>query len=453
MIDESCYYTIGDLRWLLWEDANYIPPIINEAYFGRKPVAKMQEALSDVCAAVREDPYVVLNGSNVARKLEKTICETFGFNSCSIYWSNRPGELFPLASGACTFVQSIGFKFDDNKAYAESRFKDGYYDHNHELDVIIVINQIYIVDGGLTDEEVMAVLLHEIGHNFDHTMWKIFGEWLRLAKRIRSIVKLVMMGFYNDAINTALGTALGTLLGSTKIGREIAVYIMNIDNVIMDVIPPLGYIARKIGRPITPIIKLFQNFKRISDDIRWYTSSASNLAIDLAFVPIEYISSTPTRKGEQYADRFAATYGYAKEQMSGLDKLQKYTIVQDGPFHNTILAPFYDLMLMRYDMLAAAYGDHGSNQQRAIWMMKKLDDDMKESGLTPAQKKIILKERDRLAEFYDDYVNEDVEVRNVFTQTFRKMMDSWYNGKPYILFPNLEAVIDSIKGNKDDAKE
>ena len=451
MIDESCYYTIGDLRLLLYEDANYTPPIINEAYLGRAPVAKMQAALSEVCTTVRNDPYVNLNGTNVAKKLETAICDTFGFNSCSIYWSNRPGDMFPLASGACTIVQSVGFNFSEIDRFDDKNFKNGYYDTNHTLDVIIIFNSVYIADAGLTDEEVMAVLLHEIGHNFDHTLWRIFDDWFRVAKGVYHTVRLAMLGAYASAVGAGLGTILGIVLKSSKTGREIATYATNIDNVIMDLIPPIGYIARCIGRPLTPIIKLFRNVKGAVNKVRRLGTNTVDTVMSIALMPIRYITSTPTRKSEQYADRFAATYGYSAEQLSGLNKLVKYMVVQDGPFNDSLLAPFYDLLMLRYDILSALYGDHGNNQQRAIWMMTKLDNDLKESGLTAAQKKIILKERDRMTAFYDEYVNADVNVRNVFTQTFRKMMDSWYNGKPYILLPNLESAISELQKETGEA--
>ena len=135
----------------------------------------------------------------------------------------------------------------------------------------------------------------------------------------------------------------------------------------------------------------------------------------LAFTPFAYIRNLYMRKGEVYADSFAASYGYSAELVSGLEKLNVY-MYQDKNAENTFLAPFYDLMMLEADIINTLSGGHGSTQQRSLRMVDKLDKDLEQSNLNAADKAAIKKEKERLLATYGKFMNCDEQVRGVLTE-------------------------------------
>ena len=67
--------------------------------------------------------------------------------------------------------------------------------------------------------------------------------------------------------------------------------------------------------------------------------------------------------------------------------------------------------------------------------MDKFDQDLKAADLTPADRAAILKEKERVEKFYNEFISNDAQHNGIFTSIFRDIVNAWYNGKPYGIVP------------------
>lgn len=428
-------FNIGELRatylgnGMQYDDPNRIMTLeeattmfaLDEAFLGKRPVAKIQAAMDNIYKLVMADPKINLNASPQKRLLENAFCDVFGFASCSIYWANRPGMGMATGSpGPCTMPQckilhqsTVSFKYGTNQK--------GFYDERHELRVYINTDQTLFTEAGLSSEEMLAVLLHEVGHNFDYSVWTLVGQWYSV---IEDIVDIITAPTSKQGLSNAINLTIK--LGAQEFGGGVVQALMNLDDMIMNVIPPIGMIMRSIQRVGFNVLKLIQA-------VLSPLSIAVNVPIKLAMSPFRYLSNTSMRKGEIYSDSFAAVYGYGPEQMAALEKMSVYLYQTSN--EDTFLAPFYDLMMLQADIVNTLSGGHGSTQQRALRMMDKLDHDLEASGLTSADKAAIRAEKDRFVTMYNKFLNADTGVKSSMTSSFRRMIDNWYAGKNYMFVP------------------
>lgn len=402
---------------------------LDEAYFGKKPVIKIQRAMDKLYDAVMANPNVVLQGSAESKALEQACCQVFGFKSCSIYWARREGLMMPMFDirkmpdelpvpgdkDPCTLPRAIILRpFDKDFQYGS--FKDGFYDKEHVLNVCINMDQTLFTIGKLTSEEAVAIILHEIGHNFDHSLWSFCKGWAKIAKLLMDISD----GLPPEVIKQKVAKiAFGTIFSHIP---KAAYYVTNIDDIINNMIPPIGMIVRLVGKIQFNIVKVIDIIFRAKDFVY--------LPKTIMMAPIQYLKHTFLRKGETYADSFAASYGYTTELVSALEKLQRY-IYGDHTSDTPILNIMYDIGNLYAEISNLCYGGHGTNQQRSLRMMAKLRKDIKDAGLTTEDASAIHQELQRLEEFHKRYINMDDDRRKTLTGMFRKLMDAWMNGKNY----------------------
>lgn len=181
-----------------------------------------------------------------------------------------------------------------------------------------------------------------------------------------------------------------------------------------------------IGRAVQPVMKLISIIFR---QLKWVS-----VPLEIMATPFRLFSNTFLRKGEIYADSFAAAYGYGPEQVSALAKLDRFvatTSMDLGPITNV----FNDLNLLQREIITTVYMGHGSTLQRALRMKDSLDASLSKSGLSQQDKDAIIKERDRMMKVYNDYISMGSSDQETLCRAYRSMIDSWYNGKSYIIPP------------------
>lgn len=392
--------------------------ILDEAYFGKKPIAKIQTAMDALYDKVMSKPNVIIQNDPTRRDLEKAFCEVFGFKSCSIYWANRPN----LGRGPFT-VPRAKFLHSGNISYKYGTNQKGFYDDKHELQVFITTDQNLFTEGGLTSAEMTAILLHEVGHNFDYSVWALTNQWYSIFSTIVDVILNPQNPkAYTQLANVSLSVVLSEFGGLYQA-------LLNIDDTLLNVIPPLGVIVRAVQ-------KFGFNVVKALNAILSPVTTALVLPQYIVMTPFRYINNTFLRKGEAYADSFAASYGYSAELGTALEKLSLYQTQSSN--EDSFLAPFYDLALLQADIITTMTGGHGSTQQRMMRMVEKLEDDLEQSGLSTADKNAIKEERARLMKTYNNFLNADTGIRSDLTSSFRQMIDNWYAGKNYMFVPTLD---------------
>ena len=148
--------------------------------------------------------------------------------------------------------------------------------------------------------------------------------------------------------------------------------------------------------------------------------------------PFVKLGTIIQRKSENYADSFAAAYGYGAELASASEKIHDES---NNGLEGTILEPFNVLYRLEAEIFCSCVDVHGTPQQRVKSMVDSLDMSLKDSNLSKNDKAAIKAERDRLMAFYDYYVSAPPKSKDALSKTYRAMLDGWYNGKNYMFTP------------------
>lgn len=390
---------------------------LDEAYFGTKRVQSIQDAMDKIVAKVTSDKDVVIEGSALDRELESAVKETFGFKSVHIYWANRAGAGMtgPYTMPGAIILHSggtISGSKTANLAYGSyENSKDGFYDKNHELSAFIQMDTSLIYEFNMTSEELVAVLLHEIGHNFDYSPFTVIGAWY-------TVLMNLIAGDFGVLLNIPI----------QEWGRPVLMALRNLDTYMQMYIPPLGVIAKLIGR-------VSFNVSRFLTGILSPVSTIFTAPIYILYSPFSWFQNTFARKKEMYADSFAASYGYGSELVTALDKIAD--VMTGNPNAGPFMSFFYDFARLQNEIMALGMGGHTSNQRRAIKVINKLEEDMKNPAIRPEARAELNAKYQEMKNTYDKIVNMDEDGKNKLTAAFRRMVDNWYAGKPYLFIPSI----------------
>lgn len=384
---------------------------LQEAFVGKEPVSKIQKAMDKIVTYLETTPNGRINDTPLDRDLEKAIKDVFGFGYVDVFWSDAPS----LIGGPYTIPNATIFHINESKSFTYGKNSRGFYDKDHELHCVIHINRDVIVNAHLTSAELTAVLLHEIGHNFDYSPYKM----------LLAMISVLQLLYGNIAVLS--NWAISELAPLSSLYPRLR----NLDAVIADVLPPFRYFTRflyAIGSGATKF-----TLAALSP-----LNFITNIPIALINSPFTYIANIFTRKGERFADSFAAMYGYGPEIASGLDKIIGEAMgMNDITYNIPVLKTLYDLSLLNQEIVTFALGGHESNQRRMINMMNMLKKDLEDPNISPSMKKEIRREIDRSQKTYEQMLNLNGEQRDTLTHAFRRVVDGWFSGKPYLFVDSI----------------
>lgn len=389
---------------------------LDEAFYGRSSVAPIQKAMDAIVKKVQTMPTFIVNGSPEAKALNEAIAKVFGCKRCTVYWSSSPG----MMNGGPMTVMQCGILEGFRATYKYGTNKNGFYDKDHVMTIAIRTDQGIISNGGLTSEEMVAILLHELGHNFDVSPYRLADAWSEAFTTIINVItnpsKKNVQKFTNWT-ETQLITAFG---------KDAYMILKNLDIYIAQMIPPIGYLMNLVGNVAFNIIKFL--------NAALSPIALVTIPVQLLMTPFSYMNNIFGRKRETYADSFAAAYGYGAELGTGLEKMSKYMVGMEDD-ESGLFAIMKDIALLNNEVSAFCTGMHQSTQQRLIRVSSKLEKDLAQSDLSPADRAVIIKERDRVMNAYNSLLNADAETQQFLTTKFRQMVDNWYAGKPYMFIP------------------
>lgn len=446
MLDENTI-KYGDI----YEQATFM----NEAYHGRQQVEPIRKAMLNIYEHLAKDPKWRIEGSPEDKALEAAFIKCFGFNRCTIYW--RYVEM-PFGATVTYRIPTRVKDFDGNRVYVplkkpintgpvsapgavllpneEKKRKDssgGHYDKNHELNAVISMDQTYFFgDHALTSDEMVAVLLHETGHLFDASIFKVMYNWTPIYITMVNVANAAKM--YGLSLTQTIKLFLTAeapqafRIWIQNNFPELAIYFVNLEEMLLSYLPPIREFAGFVGHHATKIYNTIQAFLRP-------VKTAAVLPASIMALPMNYVKSTLVRKSETYADSFAAQYGYGAELGTALAKLDKI-ITENGYLNDGILAPVYDLTGMFRIMLSAGEG-HESTPERFQRCIRTLDKDLEDSRLNQAERKLIEDERDRIRKAYNDYINLPEEDKHFIKRLYLKIVDKWIQSKPYDLVQTM----------------
>lgn len=250
------------------------------------------------------------------------------------------------------------------------------------ISVLINIDMIALTD--LTPTELMGLILHEIGHNFDASSLMFLSSVGQVIYDACDLKSLTINGAQ------AAGAAIGTLVQTTKFGTKLHTEISKVFTNLLEQVPELAQILSVINNVMVSLAE----FLKLSQ----LTTIISKLINDRN--GLKHIVSPKgvlAYGGEKFADSFASAYGYGEGLSSALIKIDnKKGLLIENVQEIPVLNIGYDIVSATTGLLTMLSDPHPQNAVRVQNQIEKLKRDIKDPNLTPKIKKEIQEQIDGL---------------------------------------------------------
>lgn len=443
--------------------------LLKEVYFGKtEQILELEHAVSEMRREAKlKDKNLKTNDKSVVNFC-KIVENIFGFDTVGVFLVYSD-----VINATCLPIgRRFGKKFNidaikDNLIVEENNFK---YKKSAHYTVLFVVYIGLLTSKDLTDQEVTAILLHEIGHNFsdcfnpnkievqgfwpyrflvlivDYFMkvWATLKDLVNNSKTLSNLhINIENAKDVNDIIqqakiNISKGSAyisiqfvgtiysfiikaltssepfINSLTKQSRNGFNILLNgIFHIYGTLMDVYYNLNALLAlspfsSILTGIGTIIKKFANPKL-----------SANTVLGLPFLVKGY-------KDERLADKFVAVYGYSSELSSALDKMGTITSgigAQDYLAKNKFLGWYYNLVRLPGEILLQLFDEHPESISRAQANLEYLEKELNNQNISQEIKEVI-----------KENITETKKVIKRMTEVNKKYRDNFIAKKCYYSF-------------------
>lgn len=365
-----------------------------ETYAGKpKEFEECERLIRKIIDKIEDDhknPLALTRDRSVYRsvpecaKLESILTKFFKVNSIKIYWQMSSFGPHTIATS------SISRMNRKSKGDVSS------------LNIFVVVTENVVYHCGLNEREIMAAILHEIGHNFYVSPLSLINEILGVVlSPISILVRLIgrpLHQGYREFVD-------GFLKKKLPIVYNIAEGINNLSTQINSIF--------KTSSILKNLLTLFGNIKKGG--------------IQSLVSPIRLIMSIDGYGNERGADSFAVKYGYGPDLITGLDKLTKQPETIGGGLRDnlgTLGEIAQDIQELSLDLMVQLLQDpHPNHNQRSINALKKLERDFENGDYPPELRNELKSEINRMRKIYETmHDNEgNVEIKKAWYQTIDKI--------------------------------
>lgn len=356
---------------------------INEVYFGKTPeMITIQNQLS-IIRQKYMNKYITSSKVNTDKeliKLNRMFEDCFGFGCFMLNIINsREVNAFttPISSrydvpldGSSLIVSKTGYKF------------------KKELDYSIIVN-IYaglIFNDNFSDEEVMACILHEIGHNFSANINSTMGVLTSLFNIIRMVIQCgTVVGILVAAVNTnSFNKSIDKFVRRLKEDNSFILVIPAFFNTISSLISAglhnisdiINVLTLGIAGNYTAALSVLKKFKNP------YT-----LAVNLLLMPKRYTD-------ERIADNFATMYGYGGASVTLQEKFSTqapdYNSIMNGVNKIPLISTLIHANMLPSTIALSLFDEHPTGLVRAKDQLDLLKYEASKTDLDPKMKRCIL---------------------------------------------------------------
>lgn len=359
--------------------------MLNEAYVGKTPtLQKIEEKIGE--ARKKITFYGANNTIKEIIEINRLFEKQFGMDvfGLHIYPSDIiNGYTRVLGTNYDIAEQEVLHNCITGDTINGYRFKP-----NNNFCIQVYLATSLLMNDTFTDEEIIAIMLHEIGHNFADCIYEDIEVFNRkLIKEIKdiSIAAVIMSAF----------------MALISFGILIPQFLQALDN------SPFGSALnnekrrknekRDQSRP-KRVSALLDGIKGKVDDISYFINGvisrlgggasikATHRKMEIAGVP-DQVRKSIGRQNEVIADKFAGIYGYGPAQASSLLKM--------GQMHNAAyyfvkkIAPKANSSFERAILNITDFDCHPHEVQRAYEEIKLLEHELEKGDLDPKVRKVI----------------------------------------------------------------
>lgn len=261
------------------------------------------------------------------------------------------------------------------------------------VNVAAYITSGLLLDNNFTDREIVAILLHEIGHNFSDSINNTLGIFSNF-KKILSIPTLLTQPYHVS--NKVRGTATKYNDYMRKNNPEL----VSAYNALKHFIGDIQYVVLNVSRLISTIP---------SFAINNLISTLKNTAMQVIKNPVGVIMNVVFKffgKEDEYtSDSFVAMYGYGPDLSSALLKFERHNptaideVFKSGEFG----AAWFAFFVESTDMISCLLSDnHPSTAKRLLNILDTLEKEYSKDYINPKFKKETKKEIDEIRRLIDE---------------------------------------------------
>lgn len=342
-----------------------------------------------------------LNGSDHVKLIEKMFTKFFGIREFSLSFSVTADP------NAMTMCRS--FMFLDNN-YQET--SDGRRS-NKNMFVGVIVHTGLVTYANMDEEELMAVILHEVGHNFYNS---VFHTLSSVQINLRNIMTGRVIQSMADAL---ISLGIYDIIGLGEINMKVRSMMVN-------------FFSERFPK----IERFFSNVNDVVHNVlSFFTLGVVNIEALEKYITYFPVTSYLFRYNvEKFADSFAVDHGYGPALGRGLDKLRKQENTSVSATLDNIPGVNWmvDLLRVQMEFINDTIGPYPSNQNRIRTILDRLKRSAKDPSIDPRVKAELQKHIDEYEDYYNNtYLdfNQNKNKKRVFSWTYRVIVEKMFAGK------------------------
>ena len=390
---------------------------LNEVYFGKTPELQKMENQLGVFRQKYLGRYIMnvhCNSDPDLLKFNRMMEDYFGFGCFALHIINQPipnAHTYPidtrldvLNTNKHLVADKKGFKFNKDADYS----------------VLVCVYSGAMFNPEMTDEEVMAIIMHEVGHNFYAALDRNHGVLSNLC----SIYNLYA-SIYNAIIHL--------LMGQVDKSVDDIKYIITDTNLYRKIVDTIGQQLRTNQHALVVIYDWFETFGNITTTVKGGLFKLIDLlSLGLIWPAVGFISSLLKLRSplslvflcwaypnERLADNFCTMYGYGPAQARALEKLQSRSIklpskIEDAYNKIPIISNLYAINMSLGYIIIETFDAHPTTIARTKDQLDMLEREAMKEDLDPKMRKVILSDvkacKDQIRKITDtgDLLDKDI---------------------------------------------
>lgn len=390
--------------------------VINEVYFGKnKYLTENEDIIGSIRKKYKEDQYNVnkakewLKFSENMEKAFKLECFSIDVLYTPAYNASTIPISFVIDAPNRNIIRAneIGFNFEGIKGAS----------------IISYITQGLLFSDKFTNEEIMAIMIHEIGHNFQQSINPLcdITGYIKRSLMLYSLPLEALFVWSKDPTALKKFTKSGRrwyadiLKEYRKTGEDGRGY--------GDFVTVRKFLS-KIYDVFSPLITVGELFILIKTfGAKWFT---------IIFGGLSAIANAGTFKAETIADNFATAYGYGPALTSGLSKItdeankwaEDEELIKNHPFYLALL----NIILIPSLLLMSIFDCHPDMAYRCKDQIDMLEKELDKSNHTPKMKKKIKKEIAEIKKSLDHITDTSNDKTFIFTKHYSAFMLAVFGG-------------------------
>lgn len=357
--------------------------VLNEAYFGKtKKLIEIENLIQDLrdkygtgrdvttlgidFGAVESDP--------LWKKIQDLFCEEFGFTSCYMTMTRtvQPNAYaIPISfetSKASTALNDIVIKKNGVGIKYSKKVIAHFY---------ICISSAAIFDDRYTPSECLAIILHEVGRNFQHLTYNQLGpiqnglfNFYFILCLLSGIIRLDLLAVTGTSFRASINNFLRELRTAFPTLKEVVDFGKNLMENIIAILPLSN---------VTAILAISKYLRTGIDGVSLLTGYS----------------------GKQASDRFVSYYGYDAELTSALGKFETTPIASERIINqNPLLCSLYSFEKVIFLAILEMFDPHPQFTARYNAVRSELEYNLEKSGIDKKARKAIQKQIEQVDEAY-----------------------------------------------------